>query len=335
MTIKKYFVFLSLSVLFLPTIVNAGTELLERERMTYPRIIVSSNGETYNDVKVEIKDRKIQLKNYLELDAGRGNVIENFDISTSFKHGIGRAHRVALPRSETYSFIRIPVDQQNRRFERTLTQHINPRPLLGHAQDMCNQVAQSLRQQGKTNREIFSRTRTAFFKVKTIVSAIPSSGLIPILDIENNLYVTCLKDMGIGNRIETNDIPRVKRVNITVGKSTGKTCKLTLSGSILATYSNTNYSYKLMFNGRVLDETYAARSRSNKIARFTHVFPIDVNATTFNETTDTAPKRGTFQIISDDLRSNVARYSINCLLPRINPRNPSVLPGIKPKIKGL
>lgn len=337
MTIKKYFKQLSTILLFSPVIVSAATGIIEHERVTYPRILVSSNGESYNDAKIEIKDEKIRVTSYLELDAERGNVIENFNLSSSISHGTGIAYRVALPRNESYSFISIPADQQDRRFERTVTQHINPIPLLGHAQDMCNQAAQALRRQGKSNSEIFARTRTTFFKLKTNASFVTSNrSSTPTLSTGNSkVYVTCLKDTGIGPQSGIADIPKVKRVNITAGKSTGKTCKLTLSGSIFTTHSNVNYSYQLMFNRRVLSETYTTRSRSNKIATFTHIFTIDENSTIFNETTDTVPKRGVFQVISEGLRSNVANYSVNCLLPRLTPSTPTPLPGIRPKLKGL
>jgi|GEM_PF-6447316 len=337
MKIIQYFKTVSISLLLLPAIASAASGLIEHDRVAYPRILVSPDGENYNDARIERNDEKIRVTIYLELDADRGNTIENFDISTGITHGTGIAHHVAIPRNESYSFIRIATDQQQRRFEKTLTQHINPRPLLGHAQDMCNQVAQNLRKRGKTNSEIFSRQRTAFFNVKTKASFITSdrSGT-PILSTGNSrVYVTCLKETGINNRSGMADIPDVKRINITARKSTGKVCKLTLSGSIFTSHSNVNHTYQLMFNRRVLGETYTVRSRSNKIAKFTHVFPIDESSTVFNEATNTAPKRGVFQVVSVGLRSNVASYSINCLLPRLLPSTPTPLPGIKPKLKGL
>ncbi|MGI1677650.1 MAG: hypothetical protein K6L75_02880 [Cellvibrionaceae bacterium] len=337
MSISKLSLYLSLFFLFTSSIVNAASGTIENERLIYSRILVSSDGRTYNDVRLEQPSQKIIISNYLELDADRGNTIVDFDIRSTIKHGIGAAHNVSLPRNEVYSFIRIPTSQQNRRFERTITQHIRANPLLGHAQDMCNQVAQGLRRQGKTNREIFSRTRVAFFNVKTVASFTTSNNAsTPILSTENKkLTVTCLKNTTMDNLAENGDIPRVKHIKVTAEKSTGKVCKLNLHGSIQTTTPNAVFTYQLMFNDRLLSQTYTSRSGSNKQARIRHQYTILNDASIFDPTANTVPKQGRFQVVSDGLRSNVATYSINCLLPRLNPSTPNPIPSLKPKIKNL
>ncbi|MGH1472619.1 MAG: hypothetical protein ACRBCS_15665 [Cellvibrionaceae bacterium] len=337
MSISKSSLLLFLILLFTSSIVNAASGTIENERLIYSRILVSSDGSTYNDVRLEQPSQKINISTYLELDADRGNTIVDFDIRSTIKHGVGVAHNVSLPRDEVYSFIRISTSQQDRRFERTITQRVRANPLLGHAQDMCNQVAQGLRRQGKTNREIFSRTRSAFFNVKTVVSFTTSNNAsTPILSTENKkLTVTCLKNTTMDNLAENGDIPRVKHIKITAEKSTGKVCKLNLHGSLQTTTPNALFTYQLMFNGRLLSQTYRSRSGSNKQATIRHQYTILNDATTFDPVASTAPKQGRFQVVSEGLRSNVASYSINCLLPRLNPTTPRALPGLKPKIRNF
>lgn len=311
---------------------HAASGLMEIGDISHPTIIVSNNGSSYNDARLSNPAQKIAIPMYFELDAGRGSTVADFSFSVSVRHGIGTAHTVGYPQSAVYFFKRFQADEQERRFERTLTRHLDARPLLGHAQDMCNQMAESLRRQGKTDRGIFSRNLTAFFNVRASSSFTTDSGSsTPILSTGNKrVNVRCQRGSENGNRAETGDIPRVKNITARANRLNTNGCKLKLSGSILATAANVPINYKLTLNRRIISSrTYRVLTGSDMRASINHTFTISNDrASTINFNNGIIPKDGTLQIIADGLRSSVAGYSINCILPVIRPSAPVKLPGL-------
>lgn len=316
------------------SVVNASDSFIEHGRVTRPTIKVLSNGESYTDAIISNPSIKVVIPTYYELDAGRDRVILNLDISTSIRRGIGSPRIVSYPSNSLYKYISLPPNQQTRRFERTLHQHVSANPLREHAQDQCNEVATSLRRQGKTNREIFSQNRAAHFNVKTTANYMVSGGgSTPVLTTDiSKVTVMCARDTGVPNRRGGLDIPSVSHITLKANKSTGKTCKLSLSGSMLTSHANVLFQYQLIFNGRVQPRKYSTTSRSNKKAKIRHQFTVLNHVDVFNATNGTLPKTGRFQVLADGLRSTVAAYSINCFLPRIKPSTPNKIPGLQPKL---
>jgi len=302
---------------------------IEHEALSYPRISVLSNGAVYNDATLSSPSELIQIPTHVEIDAMEGRIIKHASLQTTIRHGFGTRNTVGSLRglSRSWTLERRSIQQYNE----TINQQTSPVPLLGHAQDMCNQLAHSLRRQGKSNQEIFNRNRSVHFTVTTYLryETIPYSLISNHIAASSQIRVNCLRANSIDNRGPQPDIPTpdVNHITATTIKSrSGQNCAMVLKATMQTNLPNTIYHYQLIFNGEILSQRYSVRSSSSGKAKIKHRFKVLYGTSSFDDARNTAPRSGTFQILSYDLRSNVANYSIDCLMPIIKPKTIDVKP---------
>ncbi len=291
-------------------------------------LVVQSNGVEYTKLKAI---GNVNIGGRIEYDAGVSGRVKSWSAHPYVRNGYGIAADVpglsGYKQSKSYK-----VFQRPKKIGKNLAFAIPAWKFQTNAVNMCNWLAKDLRDQGLSNKQIFSKNRTVHFRAY-INGSVNSNGIFSNSQIWQSQFdgyqvdVRCAKWSGSQIPQASNDL----KLPLTVKKATMKltevatqtgTCKVKTMTAISTTEANATIKYRFTHSSGKKSNVFSTKTKNNKIAVVNHQWDVPNGPGT---------EKGWFRIegVSPKFKSNKAHYSMNCkakapggLAP--NPRKPKI-----------
>ena len=186
--------------------------------------------------------------------------------------------------------------------------------LQTNAVAMCNQLANQMRGQGKSNKWIFGMDHHVTFEARANyewnVSGPGSDDALFEVSWPHEFKVRCAKWGGA--QVDTPDTLanafHVKKATMKLEEKALKNgyCAVKLTTAVSTNTANKTFKYRYKHSSGKLSPVYSAKTKGNKIAVVTHTWVVP---------NKNGLERGWMQLIgvSHDFKSNRARYRMKCV----------------------
>lgn len=272
-------------------------------------LVVVSNGQDYTKLDVL---GMTNMSAHLEYDVGAAGRVHSWKVTPIIENGYGIASQVQgladFAASKSYG-----VGDRPKVVSKNVVMSIPAFKLNSAAVSMCNWKANSLREQGKSNAQIFGADQEVSFKMDVVLSvdASGSGSNNPIYEASppKNVKVVCQKWQGA-------QVPTVGglKAPIEIKKATmklqevatmGGTCMVKLTTAISTSEAGATLKYRFVHSSGKKSKTFTTKTAGNKIAVVNHQWEIPNKA---------GPETGWMQMegVSPSFHSNKPSYSMNC-----------------------
>ncbi|WP_350333221.1 hypothetical protein [Coralliovum pocilloporae] len=188
-------------ILAATTVSSAADTQVSRVTNFQPKpLAVVSNGQSYT--KLGYKGHKVTMFAKIEYSTGTSGRIKSWSVTPELTNNYGIAAKVPLissfKASKSYS-----VGKRPKQVNQNVSMAIPTGLLQNNAVSMCNWLANSMRQQGHSNKVIFGKDRTVSFlaDVKFKVSANGAGNKNPIIEYSAPYKVPVVCKKWTGSRL--------------------------------------------------------------------------------------------------------------------------------------
>lgn len=272
-------------------------------------LVVVSNGQDYTKLDVL---GMTNMAAHLEYDVGTAGRVHSWKVVPIIENGYGIASQIQgledYAESKSYG-----IGDRPKVVSKNVVMSIPAFKLNNAAVGMCNWKANSLRDSGKSNAQIFGANQEVFFKmdVALYVEASGSGSNNPIYEFSapHVVKVVCQKWQGA-------QVPTVGglKAPIQIKKATmklqevatmGGTCMVKLTTAISTSEAGATLKYRFVHSSGKKSNTFTTKTAGNKIAVVNHQWEIPNKAGT---------ETGWMQMegVDPSFQSNKASYSMDC-----------------------
>lgn len=293
-----------------PTLVAADSGIAQVTGTNPSMLKVKSNGQDYT--KLDLMGKFVIGAN-LEFDTGTAGRIKQWTMEPEMEHGYGIAAKVP-----GLAFYKKTVNYSVGNRPKTLDYNhpfaISVGNIENAALSMCRWKANSLRQQGKSNKQIFAKNYDVSFKV-TVKATVNSTGAGSNNQIweaaaPHVVKVRCMKWNGPTVPQGSQDLAAALKVHkatmqLAEAARGDKQCKVKTTTAISTNRGNASFKYRFVHSSGSKSQTFTTSTKANKIAVVKHDWDVPIVS---------GPENGWFRIegVGTNFKSNKANYSMNC-----------------------
>lgn len=269
--------------------------------------VVKSNGQSYTGLA---EAGNITIWGKLNYDTGTAGKVKSWSAYPVIGEGVFEVAGTAFyKKSESY-----PVGQRPKSIHPNLIFPINASVFEPKALLMCGMRAESLRNQGKSDAQIFGQNHDLKIKVKLnySVDANGAGSNNPILEYSAPYEVTvrCAKWTGArvpsANTVQSQPV-QVKKATLKLDEIANLqgTCAVKTVTAISTSAANATIKYRFVHSSGNKSQVYTTKTAGNMIAVVNHTHDVPNGA---------GPEQGWFQIegVAPGFNSNKASYSMQC-----------------------
>ena len=275
-------------------------------------LVVQSNGENYTKVKSIIGD--FVLRGRLEFDTGAVGGVKSWSAWPMIATGYGIHQEV--PGLKTYKVSKsYGVGSRPDTLDKQIEFHIPYSVIEPFAVSMCNWKANSLREQGKSDKHIFGQDREVSFEI-SMGATVDSAGAGSNQQIWQYmppfvLPVRCAKWEGAqvpqGGNGDLAEAVRVLSATLKLTEQTtvGGTCKVKTVTALRANRADVTLKYRFVHSSGKKSPVYSIKTEANKIAVINRTWDIP---------NEDGPENGWFRVegVGTDFATAKVSYSMNC-----------------------
>ncbi|MGC3940896.1 hypothetical protein ACOTTU_24110 [Roseobacter sp. EG26] len=261
---------------------------------------VKSNGENYTVLKT---NSTVNFKGHFKYDAGNLGRIKNWKIWPKLENGAGIHSEVPSLESfaggKSYS-----SGQRPKTVDQFATMKVPASALNANAVAMCNFHAQKMRDQGKSNNEIFSQNYDLFFRVSVAYSidlTISANSLHDISNDNSAKYTVRCGKSNVQSPVTINSAQlKLKQTAALNGK-----CKVELKTIVGTDQPGAKLKYRIL---------HSSGNKSNPFTATTDITGLGVQINQIKIPNGSGPETGWFRVqgVSHDFTTNKAHYQMNC-----------------------
>ncbi|WP_171125619.1 MULTISPECIES: hypothetical protein [unclassified Ruegeria] len=302
----------------LPHVASADSGVATVTNTNPTSLKVLSNGQNYT--KLDLNGKFVVGAN-LKYDTGTAGRIKKWTMEPEITHGFGIAAKVQgtsfYKKTVSYS-----VGNRPKSIDYNWPFALSVGTIESAAVSMCEMKATVLRNQGKSDKQIFGSNHEVSFKVslKTTVEAsgAGSNNQIWEYSAPKTVKIVCSKFSGPRVPLAGGGVKGYTQP-VSVKKATMKlteiappngACKIKTTTAISTNTANAQIKYRFVHNTGKKSNVFTAKTAANKIAVVQHTWDIP---------NGNGPENGWVKIegVSPKFQSNGAKYSMNCKSPGI------------------
>jgi hypothetical protein len=271
---------------------------------------VVSNGTSYTKM-TNVGTTNISV--HIKYDVGVAGRVHAWTVTPVIKTGYGQVKSLlgmnAYKVSKTYSFGSRP-----KVVDKNVVASVPASSYSSLGVEMCNKLADNLRGQGLSNKQIFDVNRSVNFTVEaaftTEVSGAGAGDPIYEYSQPKNVLVRCKKWQGAqvptaGDSLKAPLEIKKATMKLKEVATLGGACMVKLTTAISTSEANATIKYRFVHSSGKKSKTFSTKTAGNKIAVVNHQWEIPNKA---------GPETGWMQMegVSPNFQSNKASYRMNC-----------------------
>ncbi len=272
-------------------------------------LIVRSNGQDYTQLK-PVGNTNINIS--VEYDAGVAGNVKSYWVYPTITNGYGIAAQIQgmslFKHSKSY-----PLLQRPNEIDKNVVITVPSSVYASAAVGMCQWLANSLRNDGLSNKQIFGQDRDVHFEIGVKygfnASGAGSNNAVYQYNPPYEAPVRCAKWQGsqIPSAGTITDHFKVVKATMQLKElaTLGGACKVKLTTAISTNMPNKVVKYRFQHSSGKMSKTFSVKTEGNKIAVVSHDWDVPNGA---------GPENGWFRMkgVTPGFNSNKANYSMNC-----------------------